>query len=110
MAKIKIQKGDTVRVMSGKDKGKEGKVLVVDRQNNRVIVEGVNMVKKHAKPSPMHQGGIVQTEGPIHVAKVMYLHKGKPTRLGTKVVVEEKDGKKKEIRHRIAKSTGEMID
>ncbi len=110
VAKIRIKKGDTVRVIAGKDKGKEGKVLVVDRKHSRVIVEGVNMIKKHAKPSPMQQGGIIQKEGPIHVSNVMYVHNGKPTRLGVKVVMEEQDGRQKAVRYRIAKSTGEVID
>ncbi len=110
MAKIKIRKGDIVRVIAGKDKGKEGKVLVVDRKHNRVVVEGVNMIKKHSKPSPMQQGGIVQKEGSIHVSNVMYVHNGKPTRLGIKVVMEEEDGRSKAVRYRIAKSTGEVID
>ena len=81
MSKLKIKKGDTVRVIAGKDKGKEGKILVVDRKTDRVIVEGVNMATKHVKPrGGVQQGGIVHQEAPIHVSNVMYLHEGKPTR------------------------------
>ena len=83
MSKLKIKKGDTVRVIAGKDKGKEGKILVVDRKTDRVIVEGVNMATKHVKPrGGVQQGGIVHQEAPIHVSNVMYLHEGKPTKIG----------------------------
>ena len=100
---VKIKKGDTVRVIAGKDKGKEGKVLSVDVKKHRVIVEGVNMLTKHTKPSMQNQqGGIIQQEGPIDVSNVMLLHKGQPTRVGFKFV----DGKKV----RFAKTTGEVID
>ncbi|MBR6231440.1 MAG: 50S ribosomal protein L24 [Lachnospiraceae bacterium] len=100
---VKIKKGDTVKVIAGKDKEKEGKVLSVDAKNNRVLVEGVNMVKKHEKPSGRNQtGGIVTREAAIDVSNVMYLHKGKPTRIGYKM-----DGDKKV---RIAKSTGDVLD
>ena len=100
---MKIKTGDTVKVIAGKDKDKEGKILSVDRKTGRVIVEGINMVTKHTKPSAANQqGGIVNREAPIHASNVMYLHKGKPTRLGYKI----EDGKKV----RIAKSTGEAID
>ena len=100
---VKIKKVDTVKVIAGKDKEKEGKVLSVDAKNNRVLVEGVNMVKKHEKPSGRNQtGGIVTREAAIDVSNVMYLHKGKPTRIGYKM-----DGDKKV---RIAKSTGDVLD
>ena len=103
MAMAKIKKGDTVKVIAGKDVGAEGKVLSVDRKSGRLIVEGVNMVKKHTKPSMANQnGGIVEQEAAIDVSNVMYVHKGKPTRVGFKV-----DGDKKV---RYAKSTGEVID
>lgn len=98
-----VKKGDNVVVIAGKDKGKEGKILVVDRKNNKVIVEGINMITKHVKPNAMNQqGGIVTKEGYIHASNVMYLHNGKATRLGAVI----KDGKKV----RIAKKTGEIID
>lgn len=100
---IKIKKGDTVKIIAGKDKDKEGKVLVVDPKKNRVVVEGVNMVTKHTKPSAANQaGGIISKEAPIDISNVMYLHKGKATRLGYKL-----EGDKKV---RIAKSTGDVID
>ena len=88
---VKIKKGDTVKVIAGKDKDKEGKVLSVDAKKNKVIVEGVNMITKHTKPSMQNQqGGIVNKEAPIDISNVMYLHKGKVTRIGYKV----EDGKK----------------
>ena len=100
---LKIKKGDTVKVIAGKDKDKEGKVLSVDTKNNKVLVEGVNMVTKHAKPSQANpEGGIIQKEAPIDISNVMYVHKGKATRVGFKI---EKD---KKVRY--AKSTGEVID
>ena len=103
MSTMKIKKGDTVKVIAGKDKDKEGKVISVDRKNGRVLVEGVNMLTKHTKPSAANQnGGIVHQEGPIDASNVMYVHKGKATRVGFKM-----DGDKKV---RYAKSTGEVID
>lgn len=103
MATLKIKKGDTVRVIAGKDNGKDGKVVSVDRKHGKVLVEGVNMVTKHMKPSAANQnGGIVQKEAPIDISNVMYLHKGKPTRIGFKFENDKKV--------RFAKSTGEVID
>lgn len=111
MANIKIKTGDTVVVIAGKDKDKQGKVLSVDKKHGRVIVQGVNMATKHTKPSAANQqGGIIHQEAPITVSNVMYIHKGKPTRLGIKLGKEERDGKMKNIRQRVAKSTGEVID
>jgi len=103
MAMAKIKKGDTVKVIAGKDVGAEGKVLSVDKKNGRVLVEGVNIVKKHTKPSMANQnGGIVETEAYIDASNVMFVYKGKPTRIGFKV-----EGDKKV---RVAKSTGEVVD
>ena len=103
MSAYKIKKGDTVKVIAGKDKDKEGKVIAVDTKNHRVLVEGVNMDTKHTKPSAANQqGGIVETEAYIAVSNVMYLHKGQPTRIGFKM-----DGDKKV---RFAKKTGDVID
>ncbi len=103
MATLKIKKGDTVRVIAGKDKDKEGKVLAVDAKAGTVLVEGVNMIKKHVKPGRTNQeGGIITQEGPIHISNVMYVHKGKATRIGFHV----EDGKKV----RYAKSANEAID
>ena len=103
MSAMKIKKGDTVKVIAGKDKDKEGKVLAVNAKNNTVIVEGINMITKHAKPSVANQnGGILHQESPLDASNVMYGHKGKATRIGYKM-----DGDKKV---RVAKSTGEVID
>ena len=103
MATMKIKKGDMVKVIAGKDKDKEGKVISVNKKDNTVLVEGVNMVTKHAKPSMANQqGGIIHQESAIDASNVMYLHKGKATRVGFKM-----DGDKKV---RYAKSTGEVID
>ena len=103
MSTMKIKKGDTVKVIAGKDKDKEGKVIAVNKKDNKVLVEGVNMLTKHTKPSGANQnGGIIHQEGPIDASNVMYLHKGKATRVGFKM-----DGDKKV---RVAKSTGEVID
>ena len=103
MSALKIKKGDTVKVITGKDKDKEGKVISVDVQKGKVIVEGVNMITKHAKPSQANpNGGIVQKEAAIDVSNVMLVFKGKATRVGFEV----KDGKKV----RVAKATGEVID
>lgn len=101
MATSKIKKGDMVKVIAGKDKDKEGKVLSV--KDGRVIVEGVNMITKHTKPSMANQqGGIITKEAPIDISNVMYLHKGQVTRIGYKM-----DGDKKV---RVAKKTGDVID
>ena len=103
MASLKIKKGDSVKVIAGKDKDKEGKVIAVDPKKNTVLVEGVNMITKHTKPSMANQqGGIIHQEGPIDISNVMYVHKGKATRVGFKM-----DGDKKV---RFAKSTGDVID
>ena len=103
MSSMKIKKGDTVRVIAGKDKDKEGKVLAVNKKDGKVLVEGVNMLTKHTKPSMSNQnGGIVPQEGPIDISNVMYVHNGKTTRIGFKM-----DGDKKV---RVAKSTGDVID
>ena len=103
MSMLKIKKGDTVKVIAGKDKDKEGKVIAVNQKTGKVIVEGVNMLTKHTKPSAANQnGGIIHQEGPIDASNVMYLHKGKATRVGFKM-----DGDKKV---RVAKATGKVID
>ena len=103
MSMLKIKKGDTVKVIAGKDKDKEGKVLSVNQKEGTVLVEGINMLTKHTKPSVSNQNGcIIHQEGPIDISNVMYVHKGKATRVGFKM-----DGDKKV---RYAKSTGEVID
>ena len=103
MASMKIKKGDLVKVIAGKDKEKEGKVIAVNRKDNTLLVEGVNMITKHAKPSMANQqGGIVHKEAPIDASNVMLIHEGKATRVGFKM-----EGDKKV---RFAKSTGKVID
>ena len=100
MASLKIKKGDTVKVIAGKDKDKEGKVLSV--KDGKVIVEGINMITKHAKPSMANQqGGIINKEAPLDASNVMLVYKGKATRVGFKVV----DGKKV----RVSKKSGEIL-
>lgn len=110
--KTKLKRGDLVKVIAGKDKGKEGKILLIDRKNNRVIVEGVNIISKHQKQGQgAHQpSGIIQKEAALSLANVMYIHKGKPTRLGYKLSETTVDGKKVVTKQRFAKSTGEIID
>ena len=103
MSAMKIKKGDTVTVIGGKDKGKEGKVLAVNAKNSTVLVENVNVVTKHTKPSAANQqGGIVTKEAPLHISNVMLLVDGKATRVGFQM-----NGDKKV---RVAKATGKVID
>jgi large subunit ribosomal protein L24 len=105
MAKLHVKKGDKVQVISGKDKGKQGVILEAYPSRERVLVEGVNIVKKHSKPSQLNpQGGIIDMEAPIHVSNVMPLDPktNEPTRVGYTIV----DGKKV----RIAKKTGNPLD
>ena len=86
MATLKIKKGDLVKVIAGKDKDKEGKVIAVNKKDNTVLVEGINMITKHTKPSMANQqGGIIKMEGFMDASNVMYLHNGKATRLGAKI-------------------------
>ncbi len=101
--KLHVKTGDTVVVISGKDKGKQGKVKAAMPKEGRVVVEGVNMIKRHTKPSQANpKGGIIEKEAPIDLSNVMLLHNGKATRVGFKM-----DGDKKV---RVAKATGEVID
>ena len=103
MSAMKIKKGDTVKVIAGKEKGKEGKVLAVNVKDNTVLVENLNMVSKHTKPSAANQdGGIIKKESPLHISNVMLMVGGKTTRVGFKM-----DGDKKV---RVAKATGKVID
>ena len=105
MSKLHIKENDTVVVLAGQDKGKTGKVLKVLVDENRALVEGVNMVSKSTKPSAKNpQGGIVKQEAPIHISNLSLVDpkSGKPTRVGIKVA---EDGKKV----RIAKKSGEEI-
>jgi large subunit ribosomal protein L24 len=103
--KFKIRKGDKVIVISGRDKGKTGEVLRVLREESRVLVQGINMVKRHTKPSPATPGGIVDKEAPLHISNVAHVDPKtqKPTRVGFKVL----EGGRKV---RIARRSGEAID
>ncbi len=103
MEKWKIKKGDTVQVITGKDKGTKGEILSVDRKERRVVVQGVNVVTRHQKPSMNNAGGLIKKEKSIHASNVMLIDSGddKPTRVGMKVV----DGKKV----RFSKRTGSVI-
>ena len=103
--KLHVKKGDTVLVLSGNDKGKQGKVMSVDVKSQRAIVEGVRIVSKHTRPNAEHpQGGIIKQEAPIHISNLMVVdNSGKPTRVGRKK--DEKTGKL--IRY--SKKTGEII-
>lgn len=102
--KLKIKRGDKVIVIAGEAKGKEGEVKSVDRLKMRAIVEGVNMVKKHTKPSAKHpEGGIIEKEAPIHISNLMFKNsKGQATRVGRK-----KDESGKIVRY--SKKNGETI-
>ncbi len=103
--KLKIKKGDTVKVISGESKGKQGRVLQVDVKSMRAIVEGVNLVKKHTKPNAQHtQGGIIEQEAAIHISNLMLVDaKGNATKVGKKI--DEKTGKSV----RFSKKSGEVI-
>lgn len=103
--KFKIRKGDTVVVRTGKDKGKSGEVLGMLRKEDRALVRGVNMVKRHQRQSQSQEGGIVSREAPIHISNLALEDPkdGKPTRVGYKIL---KDGRKV----RFAKRSGEEID
>jgi len=105
MAKLKIKKGDKVVVITGRDKGKTGEVKQVLPAENRVVVDGVNMVKRHTAPSAGNAGGIVEKEASIHVSNVAHVDPktDKPTRVGYKTL---EDGRKV----RYAKRSGEIID
>jgi large subunit ribosomal protein L24 len=105
MAKLKIKKGDKVVVLTGRDKGKSGEVLRVRRAENRVIVQGVNMMKRHTAPRPGEPGGIVEREAAIHVSNVAHIDpkSQQPTRVGYRVL---DDGRKV----RFAKRSGEILD
>ena len=106
MAIAHVRKGDTVMVVAGKERGKRGRVLRVIPEKNRVVVERVNLIKKHQRPTQrIRQGGIIKREGPIHLSNVMLLDptSGKPTRVGMRAL---SDGKKA----RVARKSGEIID
>jgi large subunit ribosomal protein L24 len=103
--KLRIRKGDRVVVLAGRSKGRVGEVLKMLPKEERAIVQGVNVVKRHSRPRPGSTGGIVEKEAPIHVSKLAHVDPatGKPTRIGIKLL---DDGRKV----RFAKRSGEMID
>ncbi|HEU4965568.1 MAG TPA: 50S ribosomal protein L24 [Bacilli bacterium] len=106
MAKLHVKKGDTVLVISGKDKGKKGQILAAYPADNRVLVEGVNIVKRHTRPNQANpQGGIIEKEAPVHASNVMIVDPktGEATRVGKKIL---NDGTKV----RYAKKSGETLD
>jgi len=105
MASLNVKKGDKVVVLAGKDKGKKGEVIAAMPKEERVIVQGVNMVKRHQRASAASQGGIIEKEASIHVSNVAHVDPkdGKPTRIGVKVL---EDGRKV----RVARRSGEVID
>ena len=104
-AKFKIKKGDRVVVTTGRDKGKSGEVLAVQRNRDRVLVQGVNLVKRHQKPSQTAQGGIIEKEASVHISNVAHIDPktDQPTRVGYRLL---DDGRKV----RFAKGSGEVID
>lgn len=103
--KMKIKKGDRVIVLAGRDKGKRGEVLQVMPKDNRALVQGVNLVRRHQKQTPQQDGGIIAKEAPIHISNLAVEDPkdGEPTRIGYKIM---EDGRKV----RIAKRSGELID
>ena len=107
---MKIKKSDNVMVISGNSKGKTGKILKVFPKEQRVIVEGINLRKRHTKPSQSNpQGGILEKESPINVSNVMIIdpNNNQPSRLGSQIILDEKTGKKKHVR--VSRTSGEMI-
>ena len=105
MLKLKIKKGDKVVVIAGRDKGKNGEVLRVLREKNRAVVQGVNMVKRHTRPSPGQPGGIIEKEAAIHISNIAHIDPKtqQPTRVGYKFL---EDGRKV----RVARRSGEVLD
>ena len=105
MKKLKLRKGDKVIVVAGKNKGNTGEIIKVYPNKNRVMVRGINIVKRHTKPTQNNAGGIVEKEGTIHISNIAYLDEkeNKPSRLGFKVL---EDGRKV----RVSKKSGEVID
>ncbi|MCC8467694.1 MAG: 50S ribosomal protein L24 [Rickettsia endosymbiont of Eriopis connexa] len=104
MIKLKVKKGDEVVVITGKHKGKKGKILKVFPEDSKVIVSGVNLVKKHTKPNQMSEGGIITKELPIHISNIAHIDPktGNPTKVAFKFL---EDGSKV----RVAKTSGEII-
>ena len=115
--RMRIKKGDTVQVISGPsaNRGKQGKVIAVYPDTQRVLVEGINRIRKHTKVSQSSRGtktgGIVTQEAPVHISNVMLIDPGskKPTRVGVRVETEERDGRTRRVRIRVAKRSGKDI-
>ena len=108
--KLHIRKGDIVRVMSGNDRGKEGKVLAVFKEKERVIIEGVNVRLRHTRPNQLYpQGGRIEQEMAVHASNVMPLDaNGEPTRIGRKKIVDVDSGRSRWVR--VAVTTGDELD
>ena len=110
MIKTRLKKNDLVKVLSGNSKGTVGKILFVDREKGRVIVEGVNIVHRHTKPKQKSpQGGIIRREAPINISNVQLMDPktNKPTRIGMEVIADEKTGKVRRMRKSM--NTGDII-
>ena len=107
MAIAKLKIGDKVKVIAGKDKGKESEIIAVNREKNTVTLKGINMMTKHQKAVRGKEAGIVEKEAPINASNVMLLVNGKTTRVGVRVLKDEKTGKVEKVRY--AKSTGDNI-
>lgn len=105
MPKVKIKKGDQVVVLAGKDKGKKGEVLKVLPKENRAFVQGVNMIKRHTRPTQTQAGGIVEREASIHISNLAFVDPktGEPTRIGYKFLDDNR-------KVRVARRSGEVID
>jgi large subunit ribosomal protein L24 len=110
-AKLKIRKGDRVVVLTGRDKGKSGEVVRVMRKDARVVVQGVNVVKRHTRPSRTEAGGIIEKEAPVHISNVAHSDpkSGAPTRVGIRVIEAKGKGEKPQ-KVRFARRSGEIID
>jgi large subunit ribosomal protein L24 len=106
---IRLKKNDRVRIISGNHRGKEGKILKIFRDKQSVIVEGVNVIKRHQRPTQKNpQGGITQKEAPVHISNVMLVDpkSGEPTRIGMRIIEDEQGNKK---RMRYARKSDEII-
>ena|SRR6218665_954976 len=104
MSKIKLKKGDTVKVISGESRGQQGKIVSIDPQKQRAVVEGVNMISKSEKPNAKNtNGGIVKKEGSIHISNLMFVEGGKTIRLGRKL------NEKTQKTERISSKTKEAV-
>lgn len=122
MAKLRIKKGDTVQLITGRsqknggDRNKTGKVIAVYPETERVLVEGINRVKRHTKEGQTNRGsqtgGIITQEAPVHISNLMLVdpETKKPTRVGVRVETVERDGKTKNVRVRFAKRSGKDCD